>query len=141
MKLTAVVTALLFSSFAVLGCYNTYRVSKEEFERLQQKPAETAVVTVKDDEGRNVVVADGTRLFVRSEGGRRYPVTAFNFRVTESQLVASDRDTLLAVDGIAKYEVDHLSTWKTIGLASLGAAAAAGVIVAIIVTAGKKTFE
>jgi hypothetical protein len=48
-------------------------------------------------------------------------VTPFNFKITESQLVASDRDTLLAVDGIDAYEVDHLSTWKTVLIASLPA--------------------
>jgi len=44
------------------------------------------------------VVERDTRLAVRSEGGRKYPVTPFNFSVTQTQLVASDRDTLLALD-------------------------------------------
>ena len=68
-------------------------------------------------------------------------MTPFNFRISQTQLVASDRDTLLAVNGIESYEVDHLSTWKTVLLASGGAAIAAGVILAIIFTSGQKTFE
>ena len=139
MKPTAVVIALLFTS-SILGCYNTYTISRDEFARLQRAPDDASrKVTVKDAEDKNVVVEGGTQLYVRSVGGRRYPVTAFNFKLTESQLVASDRDTLLAVDGLASYEVDHLSTWKTVGLVSLGAAALAGVVVAIIVTAAQDT--
>ncbi len=140
-RFAAVVTAVLFLGSSTVGCYNTYRVSQEEFEKLQRKPDETESLNVTDEEGTVVAVGPNTRIFVRSEGGRRYPVTPFNFKMTQSQLVASDRDTLLALEGLASYEVDHLSTWQTVGLVSLGAAAAAGVIVAIIVTSGTKTLE
>ena len=61
--------------------------------------------------------------------------------MTSSQLVASDRDTLLALDEIKGFEVDHLSTWKTVGMITLGATAAAGVIVSILVTAGTKSYQ
>jgi hypothetical protein len=140
-RFVAVVTAVMVLGASTTGCYNTYSVSKEEFEKLQRKPDDSEVVTVTDDEGVAVGVGRDTKLFVRSDGGRRYPVTPFNFKVTQSQLVASDRDTLLAVDGLAAYEIDHLSTWQTVGLVSLGALAAAGVIVAIIVTSGSKTLS
>ncbi len=139
-RIIAVVTVALFS-VATAGCYNTYRVSKEEFEKLQAPPEGSSSVSVTDENGTSVGVSDKTNIYVRSDGGRRYPVTAFNFKITSSQLVASDRDTLLAVDGIASYEIDHLSTWQTVGLVSLGAAAAAGVIVAVIITAGSKTLK
>lgn len=139
-RFTAAITVVFFFG-SLLGCYNTYTVSKEEFEKLQRVPDGARQTTIQDGEGQAVAVSDSTKLYARSVGGRRYPVTPFNFKVTGSQLVASDRDTLLAVDGIASYEVDHLSTWKTVGLVSIGVAAAAGVIVAIIFTAGSKTFD
>ncbi|MBT9558345.1 MAG: hypothetical protein IV100_20090 [Myxococcales bacterium] len=127
-------------SLATIGCYNTYVVQPEEFARLQAKPDDSTSVAIKDSEGTDVVVENDTRLYVRSSGGRRYPVTPFNFKMTQAQLVASDRDTLLMLDGVDSYEVDHISTWKTVTLASVGALAAAGVIVAIIATAGEKTY-
>ncbi len=139
MKRFVAAVTVVFFGVASSGCYNTYRVSKEEFEKLQRPPEGASTVTITDENGTSVGVADSTGIFVRSDGGRRYPVTAFNFKITQSQLVASDRDTLLALDGIASYEVDHLSTWQTVGLVSIGAAAAAGVIVATILLAGTKT--
>ena len=140
MRFIAVFSILLFAG-TTLGCYNTYVVSQEEFAKLQQAPADSRTASVTDEEGTEVGVSDGTGLYVRSTGGRRYPVTPFNFKMTSSQLVASDRDTLLPMNELESFEVDHLSTWKTVLLVGAGAAAAAGVIVAIIVTAGSKTFE
>ena len=102
-RISAAVTTLFFAAFSV-GCYNTYTVEKGEFAKLQRAPDDTRTVVLKDAEGTNVVVEDDTRLFVRSKGGRRYPVTAYNFRMTQSQLVASDRDTLLALDELESYE-------------------------------------
>lgn len=141
MRSIAAVTALTFLGSLFGGCYNTYTVSREEFAKLQHPPEGADKITVQDNNGKPVEVGDSTSLHVRSAGGRRYPVTAFNFTLTESQLVASDRDTLLSVENIAEFEVDHVSTWKTVGLISLGLAAAAGVIVGIVVTSGKKSFE
>ena len=139
-RISSAVTIALFL-VSTVGCYNTYRVDRDEFAKLQRKPDDTNVVTITDVEKKQVAVEEATNLYVRSVGGRRYPVTPFNFRISQTQLVASDRDTLLAVNGIESYEVDHLSTWKTVLLASGGAAIAAGVILAIIFTSGQKTFE
>ena len=139
-RISSAVTVALFL-VSTVGCYNTYRVDRDEFAKHQRKPDDTNVVTITDVEKKQVAVEEATNLYVRSTGGRRYPVTPFNFRISQTQLVASDRDTLLAVNGIESYEVDHLSTWKTVLLASGGAAIAAGVILAIIFTSGQKTFE
>ena len=139
-RIFSAVTAALFL-LSTVGCYNTYRVERGEFAKLQRKPDDTNIVTITDTEQQQVAVEESTSLYVRSIGGRRYPVTPFNFRISQTQLVASDRDTLLAVNGIESYEVDHLSTWKTVLLASGGAAIAAGVILAIIFTSGQKTFD
>ncbi len=140
LRLSTYVTLAAFALMAI-GCYNTYVVPAEEFAKLQVKPESAEVTSIKSSDGTDVVVESSTRTFVRSAGGRRYPVTPFNFKMTSSQLVASDRDTLLMLDGVDAYEVQHLSTWKTVTLASVGAAAAAGVIFAIIFTAGQKTYN
>ncbi|MBT8493155.1 MAG: PilZ domain-containing protein, partial [Deltaproteobacteria bacterium] len=50
-------------------------------------------------------------VYVRSVGGRRYPITAFNFKMTRSQLVASDRDTLLALGELESYEDKERLLW------------------------------
>jgi hypothetical protein len=135
-----IVALFTVSVFFLLGCNNTYIVDRSEFKKLERKPDDSALVTISDLAGTPVAVEDSTKLYVRSLGGRRYPVTAFNFNLTESQLVASDRDTLLMLDGLKTFEIDHVSTWKTIGLVGGISAALAGTILAIVLTSGTKTF-
>jgi len=136
-----VVALAVVVSFLSAGCYNTYRISREELRNLDSDHAtENRAATVTDSDGKSIVVKDDTRLFVRSKGGKRYPITPFNFMMTESQLVASDRDYILDMNGLRDQgEVDHVSTWKTAGLISLGVAAVAGLVVATVLTAGSKS--
>ena len=98
-----------------------------------------AAFVVKSVGGSAVSVDAQTALYVRSVGGRRYQVTPFNFKLTDSQLVASDRDTLLMVNELETYEVDHLSTWKTVLLLAGAAGAVAGIIVGVIISADSST--
>ena len=133
------VTAVaVFVAFLATACYNTYTIPREELAKLQTSDA--GKETVKDKKGENVLVKDDTHLFVRSRGGKRYPITPFNFKMTESQLVASDRDYILDLNGLRDdAEVDHVSGWKTGLLIGAGAAVVAGLIVAIVLTAGSKS--
>jgi hypothetical protein len=126
-----VIAAALILSMLGLGCYNTYSIPRSELAALQEVP-ESGQATVKDAEGKEVVVKEDTRLYVRSQGGKRYPITPFNFKLTESQVVASDRDYILDVNGLKETaEVDHLSSWKT-GLWIAGGVAVFGTIVGLI---------
>ena len=134
----ALVTALAFGATSLTGCFNTYRVTPEEFARLQVPEEVPASLTTIG--GDKVLVDKDTNLYVRSLGGRRYPVTPFNFKMSSSQLVASDRDTLLPLAEIGDYEVDLFSETNTILLISAGVLAVAGLIVVTAVTAGQKTF-
>lgn len=129
----ATVAAFCFGIVTGAGCFDTYRFKPEEFAKLQRP--EEVPRTVTDTDGEQVVVNRGTAMYVRSTGGRRYPITAYNFKLTGSQLVASDRDTLLALSDIDSYEVDLLSTWKTATLITAGVAVVAGLIVFTVVTA------
>ena len=133
--LRSVAVALLVT-FTTVGCYNTYYLKQETFAGLQQ--ADTRTATVADTGGEQVSVSDDTKLFARSTGGRRYQITPFNFKMTKSQLVASDRDYILMLDEVDSYEVDKLSTWKTVGLISLGVAAVGGLITAMAIMYGSK---
>lgn len=133
LRTSALVTTITFLMAALTGCFNTYRVGEEEFRSLQT--AEQIPRTVTSVSGEQVVVDRETPIYVRSVGGRRYPITPFNFKMSGSQLVASDRDTLLALGEIQSYEVDLLSTPKTVGLIALGVAVATGLIVFTVVSA------
>jgi len=157
------ILAILAIVAPLAGCYNTYVVPSVEFRKLQSRQAAGAdrvlgdslkegemtrlvrrggndPVVVKTTKGKSVAVTRNTKTFVKSRGGRRYQVTPFNFSMNSSQLVASDRDTLLPIAELSAYEVDLLSNGKTIGVISVGVAAAVGFIAAIIATAGEKTF-
>lgn len=132
------VAAVLVVSTFGLGCYNTYTVPRSQLGNLQEVP-EAGQATVKDTEGKDIVVKEDTRLFVRSQGGKRYPITPFNFKMTESQLVASDRDYILDVNGLTKFaEVDHMSTWKTAVWISVGVALA-GTLIGLIAWASSSS--
>ena len=135
-RFVAASMALIFA-MAATGCYNTYTFEREEFAKLQNPSTQEAVV--QSVGGSAVSVDPQTNVYVRSVGGRRYQVTPFNFKLTESQLVASDRDTLLMVNELQSYEVDHLSTWKTALLLAGAAGAVAGIIVGVIISAGSST--
>lgn len=155
--------ATLVLCLPTVGCYNTYTVQPDEFRKLQSptaiqqdgRLAETLKedeaqkllsrrgnepVAVKTTDDKQVAVTRETRLYVRSEGGRRYQVTPYNFSMYSSQLVASDRDTLLPLATVRTYEVDLLSTGKTAGVVVASVALAAGFIAVIVATAGQKTF-
>ncbi len=161
---TAFLAMLTLVAATLSGCYNTYRVPSDEFRQLQsagaliedqkaasvlspekiaelEKRGENDLVTVTDDKNEKVGVNRDTRLFVRSEGGRRYQVTAFNFSMASSQLVASDRDYLLPLSDVKSFEIDHLSTGKTVAMVSAGVILATGLIVGIIVLSGKSTLN
>ena len=115
------------------GCFNTYRFTPTEFKKLQSTLKVPQTVVSK--KGRQVVVERTTPIFVRSTGGRRYRITPFNFKMTRTQLVASDRDYLLSIGEIKSYEVDLLSTPLTVLLISLGVALAGGLIVGAVLQA------
>lgn len=135
-RFVAATMALIFA-MAATGCYNTYTFEREEFAKLQNPSTEEVVV--QSVGGSSVAVDPQTAVYVRSVGGRRYQVTPFNFKLTESQLVASDRDTLLMVNELQAYEVDHLSGWKTALLLTGAVAAVGGIIVGVIISAGSST--
>lgn len=132
------IAILVLASFSMAGCYNTYYLSQDTFAALQKKSEQnTRTVATKDSQ--QVVVTEDSKLFARSEGGRRYQLTPFNFKMTKSQLVASDRDYILMLDELESYEVDKLSTIKTVGLIGIGVAAVAGFITYMAVRYGGKS--
>ena len=137
-KIAALLVLVSFGSYA---CYNTYYVDMDELQTIQsaEKGTKVALPTHKDEK---VVVAPGTRLFVRDVNGKRYQITPYNFRIINQQLVASDRDYIFMMNQLKpKAEVELLSTWKTVGIITIAAAAVAGLIVATVVTAGRKSFD
>jgi hypothetical protein len=133
LRLISVMAMWAFIAAMTGGCFNTYRVSADEYRKLQTS-AEVPR-TIKSKSGTDVLVEETTNTYVRSVGGRRYPITPFNFKMTASQLVASDRDTLLSLGEIAEFEVDHLSTPLTVGIISAAVVLAGGLITYTILEA------
>ncbi len=137
-KIAALLVLVSFGSFA---CYNTYYVDMDDLQKIQsaEEGTKIAVPTHKEEK---VVVEPGTRLFVRDVNGKAYQITPYNFRMINQQLVASDRDYIFMMNQLKpKAEVELLSTWKTVGLVGLGAAAVTGLILATVLTAGRKSFD
>lgn len=135
-----VIAMIIVTSFMITSCYNSYKIPRKELETLQT--SESGIAEVTDVKGNKVEIKDDTRLYVRSKGGKRYPITPFNFKITESQLVASDRDYILDLNSLREEaEVDKVSIWKTSLLIGAGVAAVAGLIVVTVLTAGKKSLQ
>lgn len=136
-KLVALLMVLTFGSFA---CYTSYHISMDQLKELQA--SDQAVKIVNTEEGKKVEVNQNTRLFVRAVDGKRWPITPFNFKLTDSQLVASDRDYIFMANQLqSKGEIDLLSTFKTVGLIGLGAVVVTGIIAYTVATAGQKSFS
>ncbi|MBM4386157.1 MAG: hypothetical protein FJ088_00365 [Deltaproteobacteria bacterium] len=140
------VALIVLTSFTLVSCYNTYYISVDNLKTLQRceqdKGCQNNEITLNSIENEPLLIKDDTKLFVRSKGGKNYPITPFNFKMTEQgQLVASDRDYLLPVSDLEENgEVKYVSTFKTAGLIALGVAAVTGLIIAVIVTSGQKSF-
>ena len=136
-----IATLLVLVSFGSAACYNTYYVDMDDLQKVQsaEKGTGIALPTHKEEK---VVLESATRLFVRDVEGKAYRITPYNFRIINQQLVASDRDYIFMMNQLKpKAEVELLSTWKTVGLVGLGAAAVTGLILATVLTAGRKSFD
>lgn len=135
-KLLALLVVLSFSSYA---CYTTYHVSMDQLKELQA--AGEAKAVVETEEGTTLEVTHDSRLFVRDIEGKKWQITPFNFKVTASQIVASDRDYIFMTSQLEpKGEVDRLSTIKTVGLIALGVVGVGSFIAWTAITAGQGTF-
>lgn len=132
-KLLATTVALGLLGLQI-GCYNTYSVSLEELEKVQEG-GQTSAVPLKTAEGEEAVVTENTKIGVTSTDGAYYPISPFNFTLTRGQLVAPDEDTLLARDQIATGNVKLVSGTKTALLVAAGVAAIVGAGLAITLTA------
>ena len=140
-----IVALLILTAFASYACYNTYYISLDELKQIQNADQGTRV-SVTSDKGDKVVVETTSRRFVRDVDGKRYPITPYNYYISNAQLVASDRDYIfmlnqLAPENAPKGEIDLLSTGKTVGLIALGVGAVTALIVVTAVTAGRKSFS
>jgi hypothetical protein len=134
------VSVLAILSFFSFACHSTYLVKQEQF-GLLQRAGETPVQKVESLSGAELEVTTDSKIFVRSTGGRRYPITPFNFMMSGSQLVAPDRDYILMTDGIGSYEVDVPNANKTIMLIGAGVLAVGGAITFLILTTGEKSVQ
>jgi hypothetical protein len=135
-----VVAALIAVMMFCSSCYSTYYVTMDDIEKIQSAEQGPRVVLNTDD-GTKVAVESGSKLFVRDVDNKRYQITPYNFRIINQQLVASDRDYIFMMNQLKpKAEVDLLSTWKTVGLISLGVGAVTGLVVITALTAGRKSF-
>lgn len=117
-----------------LGCYNTYQISWEELGKLQEGGSESAV-EVTTAEGEPVSITANSRIGVTDTEGVYHPVSAFNFTMTETQLVAPDEDLLLGRSQIETGNVKQVSGSKTALLVAAGVAILAAGVVYVTVTA------
>jgi hypothetical protein len=134
------IAALIAVTMFTSSCYSTYYVTMDDLEKIQSSEQGPRVVLNTED-GTKVAVESGSKLFVRDVDNKRYQITPYNFRMINQQLVASDRDYIFMMNQLKpKAEVDLLSTWKTVGLISLGVGAVTGLVVVTALTAGRKSF-
>ena len=106
------------------GCYNTYSVKLEEFQKIQES-YDSSFKQVKTTNDISVTITENSRVGVTSKSGRYYPISPFNFSINENQLVAPDEDLLLEMKDIESMNVKIINSTSTSFLV-------AGVAVALI---------
>ncbi len=135
--LMRLVAPLLVLCFTQLACYNKYRISTSELEKLESgNIAETVLVDTTG--GASVEVRATTPVQITTSNGERHNVSPFNFALTDRQLVAPDYDLLLDRNNVDGATVSQLNRGRTIGLIVGGVAVAAGGFALISVLAGSE---
>lgn len=122
----------------VQGCYSGYAIKREDLAKLQSGTKERAVKLEAED-GEELVIVEGTGIEVTDQDGLSYRLQPFGFKVTSTQIVAPEQDLVLPLGFVDRVEVQKLNTWGTVGLFGLSVAAAAGMVVGIVATAGEDT--
>lgn len=128
-----VLVALILLSFVHLGCYNRYRISTDELERLQSTFI-GATETVQSGE-REIAMSATTPIRVVTEDGRRHSISPFNFVLSETQLVSPDYDLLLSRESLVGADVSEFAPGKTIALISTVTLAAVAGFVLLTISA------
>ena len=137
MRLTALVACAALFGVQLGGCYIRHAIPADEFAKLQTAEEIPVLVTNTNDE--ELSVDRGSRLAVRSMEGETQLVTPFHFQITQSQFVASDRDILLPLSQVDRYEVQELNIAVVVTLSVLAAQIVAGILTYVGLTAGKAT--
>lgn len=83
------------------GCYNTYTVSMDELKTIQESDGAT-FKSIKLSDDREVTVTENSRIGIVDIEGEYYPISPFNFTISDLQLVAPDEDLLLS-----RKQIDH----------------------------------
>ncbi|TVR03574.1 MAG: hypothetical protein EA398_04500 [Deltaproteobacteria bacterium] len=135
--LTRLVACTMLVAFANLACYNSYRITPDELERLSsQHIADSATVQgARGNTVQDVEVRGTTPITLRMATGERHPVTPFNFSMSETQFVAPDYDLLLQRDNIESAQVAEFAPGRTAILISGIVLAAVGSFVLLTVLA------
>ena len=129
LSLCLIVALLSFQT----GCYNTYSVNLEEFQKIQES-YDTSFKTIKTKSNIEVQINENSRVGVTSKSGRYYPISPFNFSINPNQLVAPDEDLLLEMSEIESMNVQlinpTMTTLLVVGAATLLVGAAVGITLA-----------
>jgi hypothetical protein len=121
---------------AQLGCYNTYTVSMEELKKVQESDGAT-FKSIETEGGRQVAITENSRVGVTTTDGAYYPISPFNFTLSELQLVAPDEDLLLARPQIQQASIKLIDPTMTTALVGGVAAALIGGLVYIMLNPSK----
>jgi hypothetical protein len=126
----------LFMSFMMLfqfGCYNTYTVSMDQLKNIQESDGETFKV-IETAEGQEVTVTENSRVGVIDKEGVYYPISPFNFTISELQLVAPDEDLLLPRPAIEEANIKLIDPTMTSVLVGGVLVAIIGIAVGVVLT-------
>lgn len=123
----------LLMSFMMIfqfGCYNTYTVNMDELKKVQESDGATFKV-IETEDGQQVTITENSRVGVIDNSGQYYPISPFNFTLSELQLVAPDEDLLLprpAIETANIKLIDPTNTSLLVGGTVLGLVAAMVVV-------------
>ena len=82
-----------------------------------------------------IQVDEGNKIAIRTNDGSAFEVNAYNFVLTDTQLIAPDKDLLLYRKSIESADVKQMSFGKSLALAGTALAGTAAAVVFIIASA------
>jgi hypothetical protein len=118
-RLSTRITSLVISFIALFqfGCYNTYRISLEELQQIQESDGAT-FKTIKSEDGKALPIVENTRVRVyEKSNGKKHAISPFNFTLNQMQLVAPDQNLILPrteVDSAEVKLINPMNTWLTV---------------------------
>ena len=130
MRFKTLISLVTLISFLQIGCYKTYNLNLDELKKVQESDGAT-FKALNTEDGQSLTVTENSRVGVIDKKNIYYPISPFNFTISDRQLVAPDEDLLLMRSQIKAANIKLIDPTNTIILVTSTLAVLVGAAIAI----------